>query len=71
MTKYALFTYSTGNVGDDIQSLAARRFLPQVDYMVNRDYMNDFHLDTDEEIKLIMNGWYSIILKVSHPTFLS
>jgi len=59
MTKYALFTYSIGNIGDDIQSLAARRFLPQVDYMVNRDYMNDFHPDTDEEIKLIMNGWYS------------
>lgn len=71
MTKYALFTYSTGNVGDDIQSLVARRFLPQVDYMVNCDYMNDFHPDTDEEIKLIMNCWYSIILKVSHPTFLS
>lgn len=57
--KFALFTYNTGNVGDDIQSLAARRFLPRVDYMINRDFMNDFTADTTEEIKLIMNGWYS------------
>ncbi|AXJ13815.1 polysaccharide pyruvyl transferase family protein [Streptococcus pluranimalium] len=59
MTKFALFTYNTGNIGDDIQSLAARRFLPRVDYMINRDFMNDFVADTDEKIKLIMNGWYS------------
>lgn len=59
MTKYALFTYTTGNIGDDIQSIAANRFLPRVDYYINRDYMNDFQPDTDEKIKLIMNGWYS------------
>lgn len=59
MTKFALFTYNTGNIGDDIQSLAARRFLPRVDYMINRDFMNDFVADTDDTIKLIMNGWYS------------
>lgn len=57
--KFALFTYNTGNVGDDIQSLAARRFLPRVDYMINRDFMNDFSASCEEEIKLIMNGWYS------------
>ncbi len=59
MTKYALFTYSTGNIGDEIQSLAAKRFLPRVDYYINRDYSNEFKVDSDEEIKLIMNGWYS------------
>ena len=59
MTKYALFTYSTSNIGDDIQSLAAKRFLPEVDYYINRDYMTDFRPETDEPIKLIMNGWYS------------
>lgn len=59
MTKYALYTYTTCNVGDEIQSIAARRFLPQVDYYVNRDELKDFHPDTDEEVKLIMNGWYS------------
>ncbi|HEM5253277.1 TPA: polysaccharide pyruvyl transferase family protein [Streptococcus suis] len=59
MTKYALFNYSTVNVGDEIQSLAAKRFLPRVDYYINRDFINDFHPESDEEIKLIMNGWYS------------
>jgi len=59
MTKYALFTYKTNNVGDDIQSLAAKRFLPQVDYYINRDYLNDFTPDTNDEIKCIMNGWYT------------
>ncbi len=59
MTKYALFSYTTGNIGDEIQSVAASRFLPQIDYFINRDYMNDFQIDTDDKIKLIMNGWYS------------
>lgn len=26
MTKYALFSYTTGNIGDEIQSVAASRF---------------------------------------------
>ena len=59
MTKYALFSYTTGNIGDEIQSVAASRFLPQVDYYINRDYMNDFQATDEEPIKLIMNGWYS------------
>ncbi|MBS8071164.1 hypothetical protein F6P74_06430 [Streptococcus suis] len=50
MVKYALFSYSTENIGDEIQSIAASRFLPQIDYYINRDYMNDFKPDTDEQI---------------------
>lgn len=59
MTKYALFHYTTMNVGDEIQSIAARRFLPRVDYYINRDFINQFQAETDEEIKMIMNGWYA------------
>lgn len=59
MTKYALFSYTTGNIGDEIQSVATSRFLPQIDYYVNRDYLNEFQYDGEESIKLIMNGWYS------------
>ena len=58
-TKYALLSYSTGNIGDEIQSLAASQFLPRIDYYINRDYWDEFKVDSDEEIKLIMNGWYS------------
>lgn len=38
MVKYALFSYSTENIGDEIQSIAASRFLPQIDYYINRVY---------------------------------
>ena len=35
--KFALLTYNTFNVGDDIQSLAALQFLPGVDVRVDRE----------------------------------
>lgn len=60
MVKYALYQYSTENVGDEIQSIAARRFLPRVDYWIDRDRIGDWHspAGTDEPVKLIANGWY-------------
>lgn len=58
-TKYALYKYSTENVGDEIQSIAARRFLPQVDYYIDRDMVGEWrNRHQDEEVKLIANGWY-------------
>lgn len=56
--KYGLFEYTTENIGDEIQSIAARRFLPRVDYYFDRDNIDltDTHGDT---VKLIMNGWYT------------
>ena len=60
MVKYALYQYSTENIGDEIQSIAARRFLPRVDYWINRDWVGNWHSPTgpDEPVKLIANGWY-------------
>ncbi len=55
--QYALLAYSTYNLGDEIQSLAARQFLPRVDYMVNRDRMQASALGP--EAFLIANGWFS------------
>lgn len=57
-TKYALFEYNTENVGDEVQSIAARRFLPQVDYYIDRDEITNFKHKSGENVKLIMNGWY-------------
>lgn len=55
--KYALLTYSTENVGDDIQSIAARRFLPRVDYYIDRDQIGEWeNNDKNETVKLIANG---------------
>lgn len=55
--RFALFKYSTENIGDEIQSIAARRFLPEVDDYIDRDKLNEFK--ADKSTKLIMNGWYN------------
>ena len=58
--KYGLLTYQEGkekyNVGDYVQSLAARQFLPQTDQFMNRERLEEFDGET---IKLIMNGWFT------------
>jgi len=55
--KYALLSYSTSNLGDEIQSIAARSFLPDVNALIDRDDLGNPTLDTPH--KIILNGWYS------------
>ena len=47
-TKYGLFCYDTVNIGDEIQSLAAKRFLPKIDYNTGGMTLEEFK---DELIK--------------------
>lgn len=58
--KYGLLTYAENrkffNVGDYIQSLAAKQFLPQADKLLNREALADY---AGDPIKLIMNGWFT------------
>ncbi|WP_299554755.1 polysaccharide pyruvyl transferase family protein [Seonamhaeicola sp.] len=58
--KYGLLTYQERkekyNVGDYVQSLAAKQFLPQTDLFMNREKLGEYDSDT---IKLIMNGWFT------------
>ena len=58
--KYGLLTYDENqrffNVGDNIQSLAAKQFLPKVDIYLNRERLNEYQ---GEKVKLIMNGWFT------------
>jgi hypothetical protein len=55
--KFGLFKYQRSvNLGDQIQSLAARQFLPSVDVMIDRDDLPSF--SGSEEIRIIANGWY-------------
>ena len=58
--KYALLKYDENkrffNVGDNIQSLAAKQFLPKVDIYLNREELADYR---GEKVKLIMNGWFT------------
>ena len=58
--KYALLSYEENkrffNVGDNIQSLAAKQFLPNVDKYLNREKLAEYQ---GEKVKLIMNGWFT------------
>ena len=57
--KYALYKYSSRNIGDEIQAIAARQFLPRVDYYIDRDLIGDWkNSNQNEEVKLIANAWY-------------
>jgi hypothetical protein len=47
------------NLGNEIQMLAAQRFLPQVDFMIESDYWADVLGAQSEPVAMIMNGWFS------------
>jgi hypothetical protein len=49
-------THGTYNLGDNVQSLAARQYLPRVDNFINREAMADFECP---ESQLILNGWFT------------
>ena len=54
-----LINTRTDNIGDDIQSFAECRFLPSVDYVVDRESLDTFGIGTvTEQVSVIMNSWY-------------
>jgi hypothetical protein len=57
--QYALLRYSTTNLGDEIQSIAARQFLPSVDLLVERDRPNALPDGAEGPYKIVFNGWHS------------
>lgn len=56
--KYGVITYNSINIGDEIQSVAASRFLPQIDEYVYREQINNFIPKNKTLTKLIMNAWW-------------
>lgn len=56
--RYAIFGFSTPNLGDDVQALAAALLLPRVDAYVDRDRLDQVRLDGPHH--LIMNSWFAI-----------
>ena len=48
----------TRNIGDDIQAYATKRFLPRVDYYVDRNHIDEFVPETEEKVATILNGWF-------------
>lgn len=57
--KYKVLSVNTQgiaiNIGDYIQALASKQFLPAFDGFINREALNVYY---DEPTKIIMNGWY-------------
>ena len=57
--KYGLLYFKeTNNIGDDIQTYAASRFLPKIDYMIDREHIEEFVPKKREYVSTIMNAWY-------------
>ena len=58
---YPYSTRNLFNIGDYIQSLAAIRFLPRVDFTIDRDSISSVKPDKINDcVKLIGNSWYVI-----------
>jgi hypothetical protein len=55
--KYGLMACSRPltNIGDFVQAIAARQFLPHVDKYIDREELNTY---SGDDLKMIMNGWY-------------
>ena len=57
--KYGLITFKeTENIGDDIQSYSIMRFLPKIDYYIEREKLDLFVPKNKEQIITVMNGWF-------------
>jgi hypothetical protein len=57
--KYAALNYYPvhhNNLGDEIQTLAALRFLPRVDSWVHRERLDEFK--SEQPHKIVLNGWF-------------
>lgn len=57
MFKYGLMYANTCNLGDDIQALAAKQFLPHINHYIERDSIHEFKKESN--VKTILNGWWT------------
>lgn len=57
--KYGVIMHKkTANLGDDIQTYAAAKLLPHVDYVIDREEIDSFHPENDEPVGVVMAGWW-------------
>lgn len=57
--KFGLIIYKdTENIGDDVQSYVATKYLPRVDYIIDRDDVTSFIPNEKEYVATIMNAWW-------------
>ncbi|MFV0339574.1 MAG: polysaccharide pyruvyl transferase family protein [Parachlamydiaceae bacterium] len=55
-TEFGFISYTTYNIGDDIQAYAAKRLLPGEHIPVDREFIGVFERDTP--LPTLVNGWY-------------
>lgn len=55
-TQFGYISYSTFNIGDDIQALAVKQFLPKDSVAIDREFVGEFSSDT--VVNAVINGWY-------------
>lgn len=55
---YGILGYNSVNIGDEIQSVAAMRFMPHVDEYPKRENLKKFVPKSGKRTKLIMNAWW-------------
>lgn len=53
---FGFIAYSTTNIGDDIQALAAMQFLPKNSIPIDREFIHDFRHPTP--VNVLVNGWF-------------
>jgi hypothetical protein len=58
MSKLGVVSYTTLNVGDEIQSLAIKGMLPNVDFEVDREKLFSWKSPDGRSQKFVLNGWY-------------
>ena len=57
--KYGIILYQgTENLGDDILTYSAKKYLPQIDYYIDRESLNTFVPDKKEKVNVIFNGYF-------------
>lgn len=54
--QFGFISYSTTNIGDDIQAIAAKRFLPKDAIPIDRDFISEFN--HRKKINTVVNGFY-------------
>ena len=55
---HSILAYNSINIGDEIQSIAASRFVPDVDEFVYREQISDFVPKSGNITKCILNAWW-------------
>ncbi len=58
--RYGLLSYTgTHNLGDEIQSIASRQFLPRVDEYVDREQLSNYVSESNDIVSIVLNGWFA------------